>query len=139
MTECATQPEELAAESKHSANASPPNAIRSWAAGGTRKPGYSSTKSTTSPTPYSYSTKPTQTTAHGHARRSAPPSWALVHQSPNASSPRTPNRNRGTTRSLARRGPWRLGVTLRTRCWSRSEEHTSELQSRGHLVCRLLL
>src|SRR5439155_20019227 len=30
-------------------------------------------------------------------------------------------------------GPWRqLGN-------SRSEEHTSELQSRGHLVCRLLL
>src|SRR5207253_6774423 len=24
-------------------------------------------------------------------------------------------------------------------CWERSEEHTSELQSRGHLVCRLLL
>src|SRR5690625_6227495 len=24
-------------------------------------------------------------------------------------------------------------------CWLRSEEHTSELQSRGHLVCRLLL
>src|SRR5437870_6999673 len=23
--------------------------------------------------------------------------------------------------------------------WKRSEEHTSELQSRGHLVCRLLL
>src|SRR5439155_2724979 len=23
--------------------------------------------------------------------------------------------------------------------WDRSEEHTSELQSRGHLVCRLLL
>src|SRR5439155_4873709 len=23
--------------------------------------------------------------------------------------------------------------------WARSEEHTSELQSRGHLVCRLLL
>src|SRR5439155_6054718 len=23
--------------------------------------------------------------------------------------------------------------------WHRSEEHTSELQSRGHLVCRLLL
>src|SRR5690625_5495931 len=23
--------------------------------------------------------------------------------------------------------------------WSRSEEHTSELQSRGHLLCRLLL
>src|SRR5207253_10375224 len=26
-----------------------------------------------------------------------------------------------------------------SRCPSRSEEHTSELQSRGHLVCRLLL
>src|SRR5437870_8214705 len=26
-----------------------------------------------------------------------------------------------------------------TRCLARSEEHTSELQSRGHLVCRLLL
>src|SRR5690625_7081917 len=29
-----------------------------------------------------------------------------------------------------------------SRCWTqqqRSEEHTSELQSRGHLVCRLLL
>src|SRR5690625_5926604 len=25
------------------------------------------------------------------------------------------------------------------RNWARSEEHTSELQSRGHLVCRLLL
>src|SRR5437870_7565886 len=25
------------------------------------------------------------------------------------------------------------------RCSGRSEEHTSELQSRGHLVCRLLL
>src|SRR5690625_6618915 len=27
----------------------------------------------------------------------------------------------------------------RRRRWTRSEEHTSELQSRGHLVCRLLL
>src|SRR6266702_8933256 len=27
----------------------------------------------------------------------------------------------------------------RTACSRRSEEHTSELQSRGHLVCRLLL
>src|SRR5690625_5979167 len=29
--------------------------------------------------------------------------------------------------------------TLRTVVRTRSEEHTSELQSRGHLVCRLLL
>src|SRR5437870_10955616 len=34
------------------------------------------------------------------------------------------SRNRGSARSGA---------------YSRSEEHTSELQSRGHLVCRLLL
>src|SRR5439155_25832963 len=40
-------------------------------------------------------------------------------------------------------GPHRGSVACR-RCWrtsgsARSEEHTSELQSRGHLVCRLLL
>src|SRR5439155_17153971 len=34
-----------------------------------------------------------------------------------------------------------LDVCVRRGVWSagRSEEHTSELQSRGHLVCRLLL
>src|SRR6266702_6249729 len=38
------------------------------------------------------------------------------------------SRTRLSTRSRSRRSTW----------W-RSEEHTSELQSRGHLVCRLLL
>src|SRR5437870_7507889 len=33
-------------------------------------------------------------------------------------------------------GPFPIGQEFYT---SRSEEHTSELQSRGHLVCRLLL
>src|SRR5215510_15274128 len=37
----------------------------------------------------------------------------------------------------------RLGRPVRlendANCFTRSEEHTSELQSRGHLVCRLLL
>src|SRR5437870_6551817 len=33
----------------------------------------------------------------------------------------------------------RLLALARGRRWNRSEEHTSELQSRGHLVCRLLL
>src|SRR5437870_13011918 len=46
----------------------------------------------------------------------------------------------GTCRRCCR--PWRptSGPWRRTgrRSW-RSEEHTSELQSRGHLVCRLLL
>src|SRR2546422_5305255 len=31
------------------------------------------------------------------------------------------------------------GSSERTSAWERSEEHTSELQSRLHLVCRLLL
>src|SRR5690625_7779214 len=31
------------------------------------------------------------------------------------------------------------GKTFDNSNWMRSEEHTSELQSRGHLVCRLLL
>src|SRR2546429_4054958 len=35
--------------------------------------------------------------------------------------------------------PWALGGTLAERPRQRSEEHTSELQSRLHLVCRLLL
>src|SRR2546430_9776214 len=29
--------------------------------------------------------------------------------------------------------------TLQRRCWVRSEEHTSELQSQSNIVCRLLL
>src|SRR3712207_8479180 len=33
----------------------------------------------------------------------------------------------------------RLGRALRGEGWLRSEEHTSELQSRQYLVCRLLL
>src|SRR5206468_13013943 len=43
--------------------------------------------------------------------------------------PRT--RRRAASRAAARRTP--------ARCTSRSEEHTSELQSRSDLVCRLLL
>src|SRR5690625_5904600 len=43
--------------------------------------------------------------------------------------------------------PWKLSTQAMISAWSsctpltsyRSEEHTSELQSRGHLVCRLLL
>src|SRR5207253_5184697 len=40
-----------------------------------------------------------------------------------------------------RPGPWRRTWPRapRNRRSARSEEHTSELQSRGHLVCRLLL
>src|SRR5215208_7635413 len=37
------------------------------------------------------------------------------------------------------RGPAQLGYRWFCGLGIRSEEHTSELQSRGHLVCRLLL
>src|SRR5690625_5559502 len=36
-------------------------------------------------------------------------------------------------------GSWVFMVKLHPHLKGRSEEHTSELQSRGHLVCRLLL
>src|SRR2546422_7139170 len=39
----------------------------------------------------------------------------------------------------ARVGHRRQGGPVAARTWERSEEHTSELQSRLHLVCRLLL
>src|SRR5437870_7454082 len=52
-------------------------------------------------------------------------SWLPITRRPRASS--------ATSSVVA----WR--PTRPTRRWSRSEEHTSELQSRGHLVCRLLL
>src|SRR5262245_64167600 len=41
-----------------------------------------------------------------------------------------------TTAAFATPQPWRF---VRGRCTPRSEEHTSELQSLRHLVCRLLL
>src|SRR5207253_11453615 len=44
-----------------------------------------------------------------------------------------------TTASTIASGSWlRSSMRLRAEA-KRSEEHTSELQSRGHLVCRLLL
>src|SRR5689334_23846298 len=53
---------------------------------------------------------------------------------------------RGTSASRRRRAQGRDASIARGRCWSiprggfgRSEEHTSELQSQFHLVCRLLL
>src|SRR5439155_13059398 len=45
----------------------------------------------------------------------------------------------GAIRHRVRR-QWRVALAhVRRAPWWRSEEHTSELQSRGHLVCRLLL
>src|SRR5207253_11201401 len=43
------------------------------------------------------------------------------------------------TRSVAERSTARRAAHTANTNGNRSEEHTSELQSRGHLVCRLLL
>src|SRR5439155_19464128 len=60
-------------------------------------------------------------------RRPSVTSWPAASSSSRKSSSRRPTSS--TPRSRSRR--------IRSCC--RSEEHTSELQSRGHLVCRLLL
>src|SRR5205814_6377211 len=65
-----------------------------------------------------------------------------------SSTPKSPNRRRSQTRSTATDGrPGRavrkslafFFLILRQQKLLRSEEHTSELQSLRHLVCRLLL
>src|SRR5690625_6791552 len=48
--------------------------------------------------------------------------------------------NSGRRADQARLRFWLARYALETKNWTqRSEEHTSELQSRGHIVCRLLL
>src|SRR5699024_11952263 len=49
------------------------------------------------------------------------------------------NRTRGPCCSVRLPPCIPVGITHRFSWWSRSEEHTSELQSRFDLVCRLLL
>src|SRR3712207_7212510 len=68
--------------------------------------------------------------------------------SPSACAPATRRRPSGLSCSATRRASWSPPPS-RCTCWSRaggaargcarSEEHTSELQSRQYLVCRLLL
>src|SRR3712207_8583300 len=54
--------------------------------------------------------------------------------------PRTPpSVRRATSKGCAAMQGSRSGLTARLRKPARSEEHTSELQSRQYLVCRLLL
>src|SRR5439155_22353841 len=73
-------------------------------------------------------------------RRAAILSWVARPASPSeASVPAPPPSMATNTRPSAprRRSTWRQSSSIHTA--TRSEEHTSELQSRGHLVCRLLL
>src|SRR5437660_3720957 len=55
-----------------------------------------------------------------------------------ASLPASSNRSIGGSFARLWNGSMAIPTTKRSRA-GRSEEHTSELQSRGHLVCRLLL
>src|SRR3712207_8628306 len=69
--------------------------------------------------------------------RSLAAHWSgLLHAAPLDALGRSPVR---TPAALARSFAQRLECTRSTPCGSRSEEHTSELQSRQYLVCRLLL
>src|SRR5687768_18064464 len=67
-----------------------------------------------------------------HPPRSTLFPYTTLFRSP-PSGPRRPSRP-----TSPRSAGWPCGRSSRTRS-SRSEEHTSELQSRLHLVCRLLL
>src|SRR5258708_19984709 len=54
----------------------------------------------------------------------------------------SPSPRERTTLGVSAPGRWILAMASRMtgeRRWDRSEEHTSELQSPDHLVCRLLL
>src|SRR5207253_10961126 len=74
-------------------------------------------------------------------RRSSDLSPATRRASRDRWPPRSPGHppSAPATRSRASATAFRPPRRSTTRCRGRSEEHTSELQSRGHLVCRLLL
>src|SRR5439155_3090203 len=76
----------------------------------------------------------------GRAERPQPVETRLNEQK-NDKAPRTCERIVMTNRNSKPIRQWRKArrQTRRSQGVGRSEEHTSELQSRGHLVCRLLL
>src|SRR5439155_7878478 len=76
---------------------------------------------------------------HGSASSRAGSRFSPSPRCPHAAptTPRRKSRSRCATDASSRKRRPCPAETPRTP--SRSEEHTSELQSRGHLVCRLLL
>src|SRR5690625_6620123 len=81
-------------------------------------------------------------------RTSRPGNLSSPTRSPASSTPARPSTRSRTSTPSSRRSPptpselrltQRKGPDPPRRRIGRSEEHTSELQSRGHLVCRLLL
>src|SRR5690625_5799374 len=83
------------------------------------------TKPMTKPTTSSATTIPSRAMAGNARRKSAMYSWELYSAIRKIAAPAFHAFSNGVTRCRRRH--------------CRSEEHTSELQSRGHLVCRLLL
>src|SRR5207253_8432254 len=78
--------------------------------------------------------------AHGHIVGNAAPWIRRLTCSRQEQSPASPPwRIDWTLRGAPRHGSRRTGDHPDDLRVQRSEEHTSELQSRGHLVCRLLL
>src|SRR5947209_13789905 len=68
-----------------------------------------------------------------------PPSSTLFPYTPLFRSPAPRSRSGGSSRGRARARGGTRPIRKRPRASPRSEEHTSELQSRQYLVCRLLL
>src|SRR5690625_6190556 len=87
------------------------------------------------------SSVPEAVRAAWRAARSVAPPVPMIRREPN----RRPAMTRLSSSVGATPGPGRLAepesgpISGRGAVPGRSEEHTSELQSRGHLVCRLLL
>src|SRR5690625_1183587 len=70
-------------------------------------------------------------------RRSSDLSWTRGERQPMCCASTWPSSSRSMSGWTASRNPCDPPSASSTK--ERSEEHTSELQSRGHLVCRLLL
>src|SRR5258708_10516733 len=70
--------------------------------------------------------------------RSREPSWSTA---PSAACSTTPvsRPTSAASHSIRRTTAFTSGTARRYACIERSEEHTSELQSPDHIVCRLLL
>src|SRR3712207_860717 len=72
--------------------------------------------------------------ADGYARASGKPGVALVITGPGVTNVAT-----AVGEAYTESTPLLIVASAEERRWLRSEEHTSELQSRQYLVCRLLL
>src|SRR5690625_5659752 len=72
-------------------------------------------------------------------RRRGPPLFPYTTLFRSCSSPSAPRSCCGSAGAIPSPAPTSSRCCAKPRTWARSEEHTSELQSRGHVVCRLLL